>query len=73
MTINIGKAADNELKIQEPDVSRYHARLTRQDLAEEWLLDDLNSTNGTFVNDRQIQKKRIGKSDKIRMGSSCLL
>lgn len=67
--IRIGKADDNELVLNDPHVSRYHARLIRQEGA--WLLEDLSSTNGTFVNDSQISKKRITSTDRIRLGDSC--
>jgi serine/threonine protein kinase len=49
-------------------VSRHHARLLRQ--GEEWLIEDLNSLNGTFVNDRQIKAGRLVKlrdGDRIRL------
>jgi len=67
--IRIGKADDNDLVLNDPHVSRYHARLIKQDGA--WLLEDLSSTNGTYVNDTQISKKRIISTDQIRLGDSC--
>jgi serine/threonine protein kinase len=49
-------------------VSRHHARLLRQ--GEAWLIEDLNSLNGTFVNDKQIKAGRPVKlrdGDRIRL------
>lgn len=67
--IRIGKADDNDFVLNDPHVSRYHARLIREEGA--WLLEDLSSTNGTYVNDTQISKKRITSTDQIRLGDSC--
>ena len=44
-------------------VSRHHARLLRQ--GEDWLIEDLNSLNGTFINDKQI---KAGHPEKLRDG-----
>ena len=68
MKINIGKAADNKLVINDPQVSRYHALLTQEDNGD-MLLEDLGSTNGTFVNDSQIIKKKVLAEDKVTFGT----
>jgi pSer/pThr/pTyr-binding forkhead associated (FHA) protein len=46
-TVNIGRADYNDLVIADPSVSTTHARLQRKD--DVWVLADLGSTNGTFV------------------------
>ena len=53
-------------------VSRHHARLVSEPDGS-WLLEDLDSTNGTFVNEAQIARKRISKSDQIRLGENFTL
>lgn len=72
MIIKIGKAEDNDYVIDNPHVSRYHATLTR-DADGCLLLEDLASTNGTYVNNDQIIKKHILPTDTIRLGADCLL
>ncbi|RMF39190.1 MAG: FHA domain-containing protein, partial [Chloroflexi bacterium] len=47
-SVSIGRAPGNDVVIEEPQVSRQHARLTRR--GDLMVLEDLNSTNGTFVN-----------------------
>lgn len=65
--ITIGKAQDNDYIIDHPQVSRHHARLVsgEQDC---WFLEDLESSNGTFVNGAQIARKRVTPTDDIRLG-----
>ena len=68
MKIKIGKALDNNLVIDDQQVSRYHAVLV-QDENGDLLLEDLDSTNGTFVNDIQIVKKKVLAVDKVTFGT----
>ncbi|MDR1097933.1 MAG: FHA domain-containing protein [Tannerella sp.] len=68
MKVKIGKASDNDFVINDPQVSRYHALLT-QDENRDLLLEDLGSTNGTFVNDCQIVKKRVTSEDRVTFGT----
>ena len=72
MIITIGKANDNDYVANDPQVSRHHARLLSEPDGS-WLLEDLESTNGTFVNETQIIRKRITKADRIRLGAHCSL
>ena len=67
MIISIGKTHDNDYVADDPQVSRHHARLVSEPDGS-WLLEDLASTNGTFVNDIQVIRKRITKADQIRLG-----
>ena len=69
MNITIGRAEDNTFVINDPEVSRYHAVLTR-DEANELVLQDLLTTNGTFINDNQIVIKKVLLSDKITFGTN---
>jgi len=69
MNITIGRAEDNTFVIKDPEVSRYHASLIRDDSGD-LILQDFITTNGTFVNDRQIVKKKVLPVDKITFGTS---
>jgi len=72
MIIRIGKAEDNDYVADDAYVSRYHARLGQDDNGA-LFIEDLNSTNGTFVNDNRIIKKKITSSDSVRLGSHYIL
>ena len=69
MIIRLGKAPDNEVVADHPHVSRHHARLTR-DQEGRLLLEDLGSTNGTFVNDAQVLRKYVVPTDRVRLGDA---
>jgi lipopolysaccharide export LptBFGC system permease protein LptF len=68
MIIRIGKADDNDYIIDDAFVSRYHARLVR-DMKGVLFVEDLNSTNGTFVNGNRVMKKKISTTDNVQLGS----
>lgn len=67
MKIKIGKAFDNQFVIDDPQVSRCHALLT-QEPSGDLILEDLESTNGTYVNDDRIVKKKVVSGDKVTFG-----
>jgi hypothetical protein len=50
--IRIGRHPDNDIVIDESNVSRFHAQVIPQD--ERWIVIDNRSTNGTRVNDRRV-------------------
>ncbi|MDR1980311.1 MAG: FHA domain-containing protein [Tannerellaceae bacterium] len=72
MMIRIGKAEDNDYVANDLHVSRYHARLSREKDGS-LMLEDLGSTNGTYVNGAQIVKKRISPADTIILGNGYAL
>ena len=72
MKIKIGKAKDNDFVIEDPQVSRYHAILV-EETPGEMLLEDIDSTNGTYVNDNQIIRKRVSVGDKVAFGNCTLM
>ncbi|GAB4457493.1 MAG: hypothetical protein OHK0029_17380 [Armatimonadaceae bacterium] len=69
-TLTIGRETDNSLSLtQDTGVSRYHARLERQNGG--WVVADLGSSNGTFVNGAKISGTHpLQPGDEIHVGSS---
>ena len=58
-----------DITITDPDVSRRHAAI--QIMAGELSIEDLGSTNGTFVNGQQIMERRtLRGGDEVRIGST---
>jgi hypothetical protein len=65
--VSLGRGEDNDIVIPHASVSRIHARLLRRDGAYE--LTDLNSTNGSFVDDRQIRGSTVvSNGSQVRLG-----
>lgn len=62
----IGRAADADLQVDREAVSRRHARLHLQDGV--WHVTDLQSTNGTYVNDEPVETGPIRDGDALRVG-----
>jgi hypothetical protein len=67
--VRLGRGSDNDVPIANQRVSRYHAQLRR--VESTWLLYDLDSTNGTFVDDQRVfpsQPHAIAVGARIRLG-----
>ncbi|NNC77959.1 MAG: AAA family ATPase [Woeseiaceae bacterium] len=62
----IGRSPDNEIYIKSKFVSRHHAQLISED--DGCVIEDLNSTNGIFVGDRQVKKYRLKNGDTVSLG-----
>lgn len=69
--VKIGKHPDNDIKIDDPKVSRFHAEIRKKN--DEYMLIDLNSTNGTFLNGNKIKEAKLFNAYKIRIGNKILL
>jgi ABC-type multidrug transport system ATPase subunit len=65
--LTLGRDPRNDTVIDHPNVSRFHAQIELRD--REWYIQDLNSSNGTFVNNQPIhQPRRLCPRDTIRVG-----
>ncbi|MDQ3128084.1 MAG: DUF3662 and FHA domain-containing protein [Chloroflexota bacterium] len=69
--ITIGRAPDNGLVLRDGRASRHHARIDGR--RGSLVLTDLGSTNGSFVNDRQVESIALGEGDRIRIGTTSLI
>lgn len=65
-TIKLGRNANNSIVIEHTKVSREHAEIIK--LADnEYLIKDLDTTHGTFVNDNRIKQSQITADSKIML------
>jgi ABC-type multidrug transport system ATPase subunit len=56
--LTIGRSSENDLQLSYPSISRHHARITRQGKGEQYVIEDLGSSNGTLVNNEFIQPRK---------------
>jgi len=64
--IIVGRSPDNEIYIQSKFVSRHHAQLVADE--DGCVIEDLNSTNGVFLGEKQVKKYRLRNGDVISLG-----
>ena len=65
--ITIGRKADNMILLDHPTISSHHCRILRN--GDACVLQDLDSTNGTRVNSRDVKESALHHKDLIQMGS----
>ena len=69
-TCDVGRSSSAGIRVNDIKVSRRHCRLLFS--GGSWLVEDLGSTNGTFLNDARIQQAAIRAGDRIAVGSHVL-
>ncbi|MBN1104701.1 MAG: Flp pilus assembly complex ATPase component TadA [Deltaproteobacteria bacterium] len=67
----IGRLSDNDIILNDDRVSRYHAEIIRMPDGD-YLIQDLNSSNGTKVGGRKVSNKRLKEGDRIDIGRMIL-
>jgi pSer/pThr/pTyr-binding forkhead associated (FHA) protein len=68
----LGRQKDCECVINDPLLSRHHCRVSVDDKGDYWI-EDLSSTNSTFLNSRKLQEKgRLQYGDRIVIGNTIL-
>jgi len=70
-TTTIGRLPDNALVIDSPTVSGHHACVFRE--GDHFVVEDLASTNGTFVNGKRVTRHALQHGDTIRIGKHTIL
>jgi hypothetical protein len=70
--IRLGRAPQNEVVINAKNVSRFHCQIKRE--GDKLILEDLGSTNGTFVNDVLLKQSHVlSVGDVARIGHEYLV
>jgi two-component system cell cycle response regulator len=66
--IVLGRGADCDIQVDRDSVSRRHARVFR--VGEQWMIEDLGSTNGSYVNDVPVQRSVLRDADFVKIGAA---
>ncbi len=69
--MTVGREAESDITIPLNSISRNHARIFPHN--EEFIIEDLNSTNGTYVNGVRISRCVLRHNDLIRVGDATIL
>ena len=64
----VGRSQDNDITVNDPNVSRRHARISRADSG--FVVEDLGSTNGTLLDGAPIDRERIDGGDELTFGQT---
>jgi signal transduction histidine kinase/pSer/pThr/pTyr-binding forkhead associated (FHA) protein len=70
-TVGLGRDPANGVQLHDTEVSRQHAQLRRE--ASDYVLVDLGSSNGSFVNGKRVQSHRLSSGDHIQLGGTLML
>ena len=65
----VGRDAEADLTISRSSVSRQHSQLVRGSDGQ-WYVEDLGSTNGTFVNEQRVTRQHLADGDQVRFGDA---
>jgi two-component system cell cycle response regulator len=69
-TLTIGRGQENLITLDNDSVSRRHCRIERR--GGGWYVVDLESTNGTYVNDEPVRDYHLRRGDQIKIGDTIL-
>jgi pSer/pThr/pTyr-binding forkhead associated (FHA) protein len=70
-TLTIGRLKDNRLVLDHPSVSSHHACVFND--GGQFIVEDLQSTNGTFVNGRRVSRRTLRNGDVMKIGRHTIL
>ena len=70
-SVTIGRLPDNTVVIDNAAVSSHHACVFRE--GDKFIVEDLQSTNGTFVNDKRVTREALRGGDVVRVGKHTLV
>ena len=68
--VSIGRNVNNDIQIDNLSVSKNHAQITRD--KDSYQVQDLNSTNGTYLNEKMVSKAELKHKDILTVGKHTL-
>jgi signal transduction histidine kinase len=69
--LTLGRESSNPIQLHDREVSRVHAELRRD--GDEFVVADLDSSNGTFVNGVRVHSQRLASGDRVQLGRTMML
>lgn len=72
-SVSVGRIKSNTVVLDNPGVSRQHLRIDGDPSGSMFVLEDLNSLNGTFVGTNQVQACLLQNGDEIHLGKHTLV
>jgi hypothetical protein len=69
--ITVGRVADNQIQVEHASVSGHHAVFKLDQL--DYIIKDLDSTNGTRINGERVTQQKLRRNDILRLGNIELL
>ncbi len=70
-SIRVGRDASSAIQIHDTQVSRHHAEIRH--VGNDYVISDLNSSNGTFVNGQRIHQQQLASGDQLQIGNTLML
>src|SRR5262245_23894715 len=70
-TLTVGRKPDNDIVIDNPAISSRHCKISLQGGA--YFIEDLESTNGTYVNEKRIKKAGLHNNDVVGLAKHALV
>ena len=68
--ITIGRNESNDIQVDNLSVSKQHAAISKED--DKYIIEDLKSTNGTYLNENNISRAELADHDLITIGKHSL-
>jgi two-component system, NtrC family, sensor kinase len=69
--LGIGRDTVNPIQLHDTEVSRRHAEVRQN--GDDWVLVDLNSSNGAFVNSDRVAERVLQSGDRVQVGRTLLI
>jgi two-component system NtrC family sensor kinase len=69
--MSVGRESANAIQLHDTEVSRHHAEIREHESG--YTVVDLESSNGLFVNDRQVEQQQLRSGDRVQLGSTLLI
>lgn len=70
-TVTLGRGVSNAIQLHDTEISREHAEFRRR--GEAFIIRDLGSSNGTFVNGEPVTEHELKSGDQLQLGRTVLL